>query len=534
MAVLPRSRPDVLRDIQPVGRYMRWSSPRFFLIAVLLNLAPLLYFRYLPSNDGPSHVYNAAVLRALLFSSGNTPIHTIFELNPSLPPNLLTHSLLAIALGFANPVLAERALVLFYAILFPVAFRWLLRTVSKQTHGLEYVSLVLVYNSHLHWGFYNFLFSLLLFMLTLVCWVRTREQCSWDRMILLALSCTLLYFTHPVGLFEYWIVASTILMFEWIRGVRRSASDIAVLAVSSIFPASLYAHYALTRVVSTSTAASWPTLRYAASLLLTFSPLASYSIIQRVVAALVLVMVCLGWWCATKGKSLPINGYFAAAWVTAGLMIITPTSASGGTMISPRLVYFPVILLFVWLVSQEWKTEVGSLFVIVSCVLAVAMLASNWPYYLRYDSRMKEFERISDTWSRSKYISFYAAGSPSTLSIDGRTGTPLLSGAVIGYSAVRNGQVILGDYEAKVDYFPLTYRENIRNDLELLDMAQGCYSNDTIHRWKASVNIPFPSLVVMSQGTSANAPRCESPLSQVVAGIGDVTLRYFVSPDAAD
>lgn len=522
--------PDVLLTTNSVKRNVRSSSLSVFLVAVILNLTPLLYFRYIPSNDGPSHVYNAAMLRAFLSSSGDASIRSVFEFNRSIPPNLLSHSLLAFAVSFLTPVLAERTVVVLYAVSLPLVFRWLLRTVSRQTHGLEYVALPLVYNSHLQWGFYNFLFSLILFMLTLGFWLKARRHCSYTRLGVLSLSATLLYFSHPVGLFEYWITASIILLFEWARGFRRSRADLVVMAVSSFVPAVLYAHYAMTRISAVSAETSWPTLRYAASLLLTFSPLWTYSNVQRFVGIAVLLQVGLGWWCSTKGSALPINGYLAAACVTAGLLFITPTSASGGTMISPRLVYFPILLLFVWLVTQDWKQEVGALFAVISCALAIAMVASNWPYYQRYDTKMKEFEQISNSWSKSEYIRFYAVGSPSTLLLDKATRSPLLDEAVIGYSAARHGQFILGDYEGSLGYFPLNYSKRIMNNIGLIENPRClCPTPDNEGRWQEMMNMPFPTLIALFQNASVREPVCDNSNFQTMDGKTGFTVRYYTS-----
>ena len=326
----------------------------------ILNLAPLFYFQYIPSNDGPSHVYNSAMLRAFILSP-SSPARTIFVLNSSIPPNLLTHSFMAVAMSFFKPVTAERLLVVLYAVLLPLGFRYFLRSVSLRTSGLEYFSLVWVYNSHLHWGFYNFLFSIILFLFSLGYWIRRREQLSGRAVAVLALLITLLYFCHPVGLFEFWIASLAMMTFQWKR-TREFRRGLALFTAAAAPAGILYVHYALTKIaVATPEITTWPTLRYSASLLFTFSPLATYWPIQRVIAASVLFILCAGFICATQLRELErsINEFFVAACVCAALVFLAPTSTGGGTMLTPRLVYFPIVLSCAWLARLNWKVDPG-------------------------------------------------------------------------------------------------------------------------------------------------------------------------------
>ncbi len=65
---------------------VRWLG-RLFLALTLLYLVPIWSVRYLPTSDGPAHLYNAWVLRGLLTGSASgitTLAHRVDEIRPDL------------------------------------------------------------------------------------------------------------------------------------------------------------------------------------------------------------------------------------------------------------------------------------------------------------------------------------------------------------------------------------------------------------------------------------------------------------------
>ena len=507
------------------------GSLKVFLLATVLNLTPLFYFQYIPSNDGPSHVYNAAMLRAYILSPIG-PARGIFVLSSSLPPNLLTHSLLAVALSIFNAAFAERLLVLIYAILLPLGFRYLLRSICPITHGLEYLSLVCVYNSHLHWGFYNFLFSLVVFVFALGFWLRHRSRPSAKNIGVQCFLVTLLYFSHPVGLFEFWIVCSALLIVDWMQGRKMLRSELALFLSSVLVAGILYVHYTFTRSTGIVEVTTWPTLRYSASLLFSLSPLATYSHFQRVVALSVLLVIGLGILCTSKGRlRAPSNGFLVTTGITAILVFIAPTSASGGTMLAPRLVYFPVFIVCVWLVSLDWSIEPGNRLAFLAVLLASAMLASNWPLYHRYDLKMKRFLTSASAWPTDRYLFFRTAGSPYTLVLD-KGGTPNLSASAAGYLAATNRQVLLGDYQGLLGYFPLTYADKISRNPEFVALMNGtgCPPMEELSRFAHSTGIPIAAFVGFPHN-EASTPVCGMANVSSNPDREDFALQYKLLPN---
>src|SRR5581483_306039 len=490
---------DVSRDW-----FARWQA---FVACAFLNLAPLLYFRFIPSNDGPTHVYNAAMLRLFWFAPGGAA-GNVFVWNASLPPNLLTHTALALFMSVLSPVTAERVLVVLYALLLPIAFRYFLRSVSSRTYGIEYLSLVWVYNSHLHWGFYNFLFSVILFLFASGYWLRNRHKVGAKSIATLALLATLLYLSHPVGLIEFWIVCCSIALFERVRN-DANWSGVQLLLPALAISGALYLHCCLSRIPAAGEITDWPGIRYASSLLFTFSPLASYSASQRVIAMAVPVVVVALALIAVKRERLAalVNPFFFTALITAALVFLAPSSTGGGTMLTPRLVYVPAALACAWLVSREWQLDFRNFLPALGIVLAVAMIASNWPYYSRYDAHMTQFLSAESRWPTDPYLLFRPAG-PATLLLD-NSRTPFISSAAVGYLAAERRQVLIGDYQAARNYFPLQYRPSLPEALYSSVAENRCPAKDLeAQAASGTESLPIHAAIVVLSSARANSRQC--------------------------
>src|SRR5216684_257598 len=95
-----------------------WSLPRFvegrhgelggFAFLCLLYLAPVWIFPYLPTQDGPSHVYNAIILKD--YGRPDTRYQEFFELRLEQFPNWISHALLFVLLHVFPPLIAEKLL----------------------------------------------------------------------------------------------------------------------------------------------------------------------------------------------------------------------------------------------------------------------------------------------------------------------------------------------------------------------------------------------------------------------------------------
>ncbi len=455
-------------------RFNRSRRDALFLWLIAANLVPIFWFSRLPSADGPAHVYNSSLF--LRLGDAADPAWQFVEFNRSLPPNLLTHLLLALLTWLTSPIVAERLLVAGYAVMLPLALRFALRGVARETYGLEFLGLFLVFNQHLHWGFYNFLAGLVAFVVALGVWLRVREQDFSTRSAgAMAALVAVIYFCHPVPLVAFWLTLAFLFAVDAVRARTLRAAELQLAVVAAAPSVALYLHYLLTKPPAPSVSWEWSTPRFAASVLLRLYPLATYTAAERFAAlalsCCILSTALWAYWSRTSRKSRLT--YAATAVLFAGLVFVAPSQGAGGTMITPRLVYFPLLFVLLWFVSMQWPARAANIVIGVAVVLTVIGHVSRWPAYERYETRLNAFFDAAVSRAARRVEMFYVAGPGTTVDLDGH-GTPYLSAGVWGYVAADRRNVLL-DYEPSLGYFPFSYKRDVDPGRFVVSMPGGCY-----------------------------------------------------------
>ena len=106
------------------------STFTYIVIALLVaHLLPLWVFKYFPSQDGASHIYNAYLLKEY-----NDPamykVRECFELNLTLFPNWFSHALMAGLMFLVSPIIAEKILLTLCIALAPLSLFYCLRAID--------------------------------------------------------------------------------------------------------------------------------------------------------------------------------------------------------------------------------------------------------------------------------------------------------------------------------------------------------------------------------------------------------------------
>ncbi len=458
----------------PTPLNSRSRRDALFLWLVVVNLLPIFWFSRLPSADGPAHVYNASLF--LRLGDAADPAWQFVEFNRSLPPNFVAHLLLALFTWLTSPVIAERLLLASYAVALPLALRYAMRGLSRETHGLEFVGLFLVFNQHFHWGFHNFLAGLVAYVFSVGFWLRIRgREFSRRSAAGVAMLAVVIYFCHPVPLVAFWLTLACLFVVDAVRTRTVRLAELRLAAVAVVPSVLLYLHYLATKPVAPSVSWEWSTPRFAASVLVRLYPLATYTGVERL-AALALscgLLTAAAWafWTRASRRSqltcLVTAGFFAV------LVFIAPSQGAGGTMITPRLVYFPLFFVLLWLASVPWPARTPVVVIGVVVALTSVSHASRWPAYTRYEARLNEFLDSAGDRPASPVEMFYVVGQGTTVDLDSRS-TPYLPAGVWGYVAAERRNVLL-DYEPSLGYFPFSYKPNADPARFAARMPEGCY-----------------------------------------------------------
>jgi hypothetical protein len=187
---------DVFREaIVTIGRFR--AEPIAFWLIATLHLIPVWSHRYLPTQDGPSHVNNAQILKN--FHDPETGYDRIFEIRFDPLPNLSSHLLLAALMYVAPPLVAEKLLVSLYVLGFAGGFRYFLGAFGPTTRPLSWASLLFVFNRCFWMGFYNYCLSLALVWVILGYVLRRLGTMHAGQAFVLMILLVAAYFTHLAG-----------------------------------------------------------------------------------------------------------------------------------------------------------------------------------------------------------------------------------------------------------------------------------------------------------------------------------------------
>lgn len=182
---------------------LSWNIPLEFVrrewLAIALTLAslvPVWLVHFLPTQDGPSHLYNAQVLRE--FANPAFHFQEYYRLSFALFPNWIAHTLLALLMIVFHPLIAEKLLISLYVILSPICTFYFIGAVNQRKHWLGLLCFPLIYNYLLLMGFYGFAFAVPLFALALGYWWKSKDQMTWRKALVMNLLLVALFFCHLV------------------------------------------------------------------------------------------------------------------------------------------------------------------------------------------------------------------------------------------------------------------------------------------------------------------------------------------------
>ena len=183
--------------------FMKKSFPEFtaqrrallIVILCLFHLIPVWGFKFIPTHDGLSHLYNAYIL-----TQWNNPkltkFHEVYELNLKLPPNWSSHAFFFVMLHIFPPLIAEKIYVTVCVLLFPASLYYFLNAIDQRLHIFGMLGFLYSYNFLLHMGFYNFVLSAPLCLIGIGYYWKHKSDFQIKHGAVLNLLLILTYFSH--------------------------------------------------------------------------------------------------------------------------------------------------------------------------------------------------------------------------------------------------------------------------------------------------------------------------------------------------
>ncbi len=191
-------------------------------------LAPVWLFPYIPTQDGPSHLANAVIMRE--YHSPGARYAEFFAFRVAAFPNWTAPLLLTSLLSVFPPLIAEKVLVSTYIVAFAWGFQYYLGSFSKGCAYLAPLGLLFVYNRCFLLGFYGFCLSLPIYCVAIGYYLRRRSTPRAGPAAVLTGLFLVAYFTHLVG---YVLAVASILAY-WLSSRPTRARELywVVIAVA--------------------------------------------------------------------------------------------------------------------------------------------------------------------------------------------------------------------------------------------------------------------------------------------------------------
>jgi hypothetical protein len=438
-----------------------------FWLLILASLLPIWAFTYFPSQDGPSHLNNANILR--LYPWRDLEVFREFYTINAFPfPNWTTHLLLAALMGVFPPLIAEKLFLSAYVISLPLAFRYCIRGINPAAQAGAFLVFPLIYHLLFQKGYYNFSMSIVLFFVCVGYWLRHRDNLNWRRTATLAALFLLLYFSHlvsttlacaTIGLLWMWFIVVELRQPGETEPLRRkavltSAAGVAIRTLFAVLPAVLlglwYLHHQ-----GTQSQGSEPVTEKFQKIFTTAHAHKQHELLVWIpweVSLLGLALFVLLARVRTPVKG-PVNqdGPLLALAIFFLIYLAVPSEIGGGGGIEPRIVLYLWLTLALWLGIQTYSKTIGRAVAVVTGAVTLVLVAIHCGEY----------------WAIDNYLSEYMSAGPfiepgSTLlsmDLEDTRGIQFVHPFkhAAGYLAAQKNVVDFTNYEAGIDYFPVHF-----------------------------------------------------------------------------
>ena len=156
-----------------------------FALLLVISIVPLWLTRYVPSLDGPQHLYNAGVLSWLI--RGNELVGQFFEVNEVLVGYWSGHFFLTFFRLFLPAWLAEKFFLTAYVVAMAFSFRYLVRSINPaRGNFVSFLIFPFIFHNYLALGYYSFSIAAIFFFMALGFWFRRRDRLNLKNILIFA------------------------------------------------------------------------------------------------------------------------------------------------------------------------------------------------------------------------------------------------------------------------------------------------------------------------------------------------------------
>ncbi len=460
----------------------------FFIILLLAHLIPVGTGSYFPTADGPTHLYNADLLKNLV--TGDSLANQFHLINTRLDPNWFAHILLAGMLFFLSAGVAEKVILCLYLIAFPLAFRFVIMQLNRRAAFLSLLAFPFLYNYVFQFGFYNYCLSLVFLFLIIGYWLRINYRFTQVNTVVLMTLITLVYITHPLSYLFSGLVSGTLVLerFGIFRKPEWKLLLINLLKLGLIYlPTGLLMLY----YIWSHSDQQDLTLNHAISLylykLLTLDAIRFMGQTEKFFVLLVAGLLAWGGFQAVRQlfrerlqHSAPLLIVLA---VTLVLYLVIPNALAGEEYIKPRLALTCYLFLILFFTTANWPVTVRSIFMIGTLLVAGGFLAYRTTEYRKAQAGAEEILTARNYIKPHSVMLPIKFDAPEQMPYGQRVSFrrelhPFNS--IVNYLPIGKDVISLSNYEARTFSFPLLWQYNRIPDFGKLDRLEEYVSSQVM------------------------------------------------------
>jgi hypothetical protein len=467
----------------------RINEKWLFISVLLINIVFISSLKFLPSMDGPAHLYNSNILLYLLKDSSGS-LNDYYTVNSFYIPNWLSHFLLAGFRILLPAWLAEKLLLIIYITGLSLTFRLLIKQLKPENLIYSIFIFPFAYSFLFHLGFYNYCLSFILFFFTLYYWLKTRNNPSLSQYIFILLLLILIYYANILTFLFLGFSLGIIIIAEAYSEYQQRR-DFKSFVITSFHSLIILLIIALPGIILgiifyTKTAFNSADIHTGPRELIKWlnvvRPLIVYNyvneeILTEQILHLLIALFAISVYYYYSQKSIMglkksiLNDFFIIPALMAFILLFIVPSGGFAGMMSDRLALMFYMILIVFVLSREFPKRIKYIFIPLILVVHFALLTYHFNSALR--KLNKDAQQIQQTASKIPEGSI-------VLPIDMTENW--LEIHFSNYLGTDKALIILENYEASVGWFPVKW-----NPEKIPNILLGNHSSINGISWRTNV-----------------------------------------------
>jgi len=456
-----------------------------FVLIIAVFAGPIYWGIHWLSLDGAAHLYNAQLIRHLLFAE-YPRLELFCQMNPEPVPNWTGHFILALFSSFLPAFVAEKILLAVYFFGFSLAFRALVLQFNPRATWAPLLSVAALYPVTFIFGFYNYSMACILFLVLLWYYLRERKKGSihfQNGLVLFGLF-LLLYFSHLMvfGLALIAICISEGSLLASQKSPNRPASwqyslqNLGAVGLAALLPLSMGFYYYVWQRPLIGKSEFIP-MEKLVNDFITTAPLIkaepfNEQLAWRLLVVFITVLAFRFWQAFQMRDSLSPqvlrfipkfqkqDGWIVVAILVGFLYFTLPNANGTGGYITTRLGYFALLALLIWLSAHKMRPWVW--FLIILMVLKVCFLH----YRQQLQNNKLDYAMVAAIKQAAQPIK------PGSVVLPVNYSSHWQHGHYSNFLGIEKPLVLLENYECATGYFPVKWNSETLPKV-ILPRAQG-------------------------------------------------------------